>query len=506
MNTEKTMDVLALAFLEKLPTRLQAICMQAGRVGPGYWQSGPVQELCRLLHSLVGAAGTFGQSGLGGKARCLLDFIEGWSEDKAGPTQAEWAVWTGLLESMKSVPLSSPQQRRWDDGVVFDLGVDQAPSLANTLRPSIDVLEDDLEQAAVLQTLLESHGYDVRVFEETADFRDAWLGGHRADLVLADMVFAERVQAGAEVVVEVLATVENAPPVVFLSARDDVPARLAAFRAGASRYLTKPVQPARLFELVDELSLRRPAEPYRVMVVDDDPVQAELTAKPLLDAGMCVQVLHQPLETLDMLRSFGPDLLLLNISMLQASGPEIAAILREEDQFAFLPILFLSAEKSAATQLMALGLGGDDFLLKPIRAVALLAAVRARAWRARRMRLLGARYQALSYEHERLLDGVSHGIALARADATGSLTMTNGRLRALLGYDNAQAWRQEGLPALSQQLHDLIVMCLAVGETWQGQMTLQHRNGWAITVESTITPFGDADGRSYKAFVIVQPE
>jgi DNA-binding response OmpR family regulator len=504
MDSEKTMDVLALAFLERLPARIQAICVQAGLLGPGCWQSGPVQELCRLLHSLVGAAGTFAQPGVGGKARCLLDFIEGWSEAKVGPTQAEWAVWMGLLESIKSVPLSSPQQR-WFDGVVSDSRVDQPPGAADRLRPSIDVLEDDPEQAAVLQTLLESHGYDVRVFQETADFRDAWLTGHRADLVLADMVFAERVQAGAEVVVEVLAMVEGAPPVVFVSARDDVPARLAAFRAGAARYLTKPVQPARLFELVDELSLRRPAAPYRVMVVDGDPVQADLTANPLRDAGMCVQVLHKPLETLDMLRSFGPDLLLLNISMQQASGPEIAAILREEDQFAFLPILFISAEKSAATQLMALGLGGDDFLLKPIRPAALLAAVRARAWRARRMRILGARYQALSHEHERLLDGVSQSIALARADAAGKLTTVNGRLRVLLGYDNTQAWLQEGMPELSRQLQDLVAMCLVMGETWQGKMTLQHRNGQAIAVESTITPFSDTSGKSCKALVIIQP-
>nr|WP_067285870.1 response regulator [Marinobacterium profundum] len=505
MDSEKTMDVLALAFLEKLPARIQAISAQAGRVGPGCWPAPAVQELCRLVHSLVGAASTFSQPGIGDKARCLLDFIEGWSAENTGPTETEWAVWTGLLEAMKNVPLASPQQRRWYDSAVVDAGTAQTRGAAGSPRPSIDVLEDDPEQAEVLCKLLESHGYDVSVYKATSGFRSAWLTGHRADLVLADMVFAERVQAGAEVVVEVLATVENPPPVVFLSARDDVSARLAAFRAGASRYLTKPVQPTRLFELVDELSLRRPAAPYRVMVVDDDCRQADLTARPLLDAGMSVQVLNKPLETLDVLRSFGPDLLLLNISMKQVSGPEIAAILREEDQFAFLPILFISAEKSEATQLMALGLGGDDFLLKPIRSVALLAAVRARAWRARRMRLLGTRYQALSHEYDSLLDGVTRSVPLALADATGSLTSVNDRLHGLLGYEDAESWRQEGMPVLSQQLQDLIVMCLAVGETWQGEMTLQHRNGQGIAVESTITPFLDAGGSSCKAFVFVQP-
>ncbi|UTW12238.1 response regulator [Marinobacterium rhizophilum] len=510
MESEKTLDILSLAFLERLPARIQAICLQAGRVGPGLWQPEPAQELCRLLHSLVGAAGTFGQPVLGSKARYLLEFAERWSDDQQGPGKDEWAVWVGLLAALKDVPLNSRYQHRLYQGSAIDPAVAAIEpgglDDAEAARPCIHLLEDDEEQAAMLQALLESHGYEVRVFEETARFRDAWLAGQRADLVLADMVFAERLQAGAEAVVELLSMVENTPPVVFLSARDDVKARLAAFRAGASRYLTKPVQPARLFELVDELSLRRPAAPYRVMVVDDDAAQAELTARPLREAGMDLDVLTQPLDTLNRLRSFDPDLLLLNISMQQASGPEIAAILREEDRFAFLPILFVSAEKSAAKQLIALGMGGDDFLLKPIRASALLAAVRARAWRARRMRVLGARYQALAYEHERLLDAVAQGVALAHVDSAANLTTVNARFRLLLGYEGVEPWRETGLVELSRQLHDPIAICLAVGETWQGELQLQHRNGHALAVESTITPFLDGSGSSYKALVIVLPK
>ncbi len=509
MDSEKTPDILALGFLERLPARIQAICMQAAGLGPGLWQPGPVQELCRLLHSLVGAAGTFGQPGLGNKAQCLLDFVEGWRDSSAGPGKDEWAVWVGLLAALKDLPLNSLYRHRLYDGSVTDLGltsiVPQTPGAGDAARPCIHVLEDDAEQAAMLRSLLESHGYAVQVFQETATFRDAWLAGQQADLVLADMVFAERLQAGAEVVVELLSTVENTPPVVFLSVRDDVEARLAAFRAGAARYLTKPVQPSRLFEVVDELSLRRPAAPYRVMVVDDDSAQAELTARPLRDAGMCVDVLNQPLDTLDRLRSFGPDLLLINISMQRASGPEIAAILREEEQFAFLPILFISAESNAAKKLMALGMGGDDFLLKPIRASALLAAVRARAWRARRMRLLGARYHALADEHERLLDAMAQSVALARADETGNLTMVSARLRQLLGYDCAQAWHEAGLAPLARQLQHPIAICLAVGERWQGKMNLRHRDDSVIAVVITITPLLEASEGSGKALLIVQP-
>ena len=65
--------------------------------------------------------------------------------------------------------------------------------------------------------------------------------------------------------------------------------------------------------------------------------------------------------------------------MPDASVPELAAVLREQDIYAQTPILFLSAEADPDRQLMALNLGGDDFLLKPIQPAHLLAAVTARA-------------------------------------------------------------------------------------------------------------------------------
>ena len=83
-----------------------------------------------------------------------------------------------------------------------------------------------------------------------------------------------------------------------------------------------------------------------------------------------------------------PDLVLLDIYMPEASGPEIAAVIREDDSLAWLPILFLSVESDPSKHAIALAHGGDDFLVKPVQPSYLKAAIKARAWRARRNKLL----------------------------------------------------------------------------------------------------------------------
>jgi len=60
-------------------------------------------------------------------------------------------------------------------------------------------------------------------------------------------------------------------------------------------------------------------------------------------------------------------------------------VIREQECFAHLPIIFLSSETDIVKQLMALDLGGDDFLVKPVDPRHLVMVVKLRAQRMRRL-------------------------------------------------------------------------------------------------------------------------
>jgi two-component system, OmpR family, response regulator len=94
---------------------------------------------------------------------------------------------------------------------------------------------------------LEASGLEV---VEAADGRSAVAAAreHRPDLVLLDVMMP--VLSGWDVASE-LAELRPAPPIVFLTALADVPARIEAYERGGVGYVLKPFDPVGLAALIE---------------------------------------------------------------------------------------------------------------------------------------------------------------------------------------------------------------------------------------------------------------
>ena len=66
--------------------------------------------------------------------------------------------------------------------------------------------------------------------------------------------------------------------------------------------------------------------------------------------------------------------------------PDLARVIRQIDEFVSIPIIFLSSEDDFSKRSEALDLGGDDYLIKPIKASHLMAVVRSRLERLKTLR------------------------------------------------------------------------------------------------------------------------
>lgn len=173
-------------------------------------------------------------------------------------------------------------------------------------------------------------------------------------------------------------------PLIFVSSSTSLQLRVDAIRAGGDGYFVAPMDvpavAAQIFELATEQQ-----QPYRVLVVEDDPTQADFAGSILRKAGMEVQQLTEPVKVIDGLRTFKPDLILMDIYMPEVNGIELTTIIRDHPEFVTIPIVFVSGEQNSDRQLDALSVGGDDFIAKPIRPKHLLGVIGTRIRRARQL-------------------------------------------------------------------------------------------------------------------------
>jgi diguanylate cyclase (GGDEF)-like protein len=104
-----------------------------------------------------------------------------------------------------------------------------------------------------------------------------------------------------------------------------------------------------------------------VMVVDDEPLNIEVTQIHLEEAGYTKFVsTSDPLQALPLLADRRPDVLLLDLMMPGMSGLEILARMQTENILKDVPTIVLTSSKDPATKLRALELGATDFLAKPV--------------------------------------------------------------------------------------------------------------------------------------------
>lgn len=118
----------------------------------------------------------------------------------------------------------------------------------------------------------------------------------------------------------------------------------------------------------------------QVLLVEDDARLATLTANYLRQNGFEVALQHDGDLVLDQFRCLQPDIVILDLSLPGKDGVEICAELRTEFDG---PIIMMTARSADIDQVIGLENGADDYIVKPVEPVVLVARLRALLRRAR---------------------------------------------------------------------------------------------------------------------------
>ncbi|MFC6591617.1 response regulator [Deinococcus lacus] len=116
----------------------------------------------------------------------------------------------------------------------------------------------------------------------------------------------------------------------------------------------------------------------RILVVDDDAAILKLISVILSRAGHDVRTASHPLEALDLLKVFSPDLVISDVVMPYMTGLEFLEKMRESEQLSRIPFMLLSSHAERQDIRRGMNLGADDYLAKPFTPADLTGAVDAR--------------------------------------------------------------------------------------------------------------------------------
>lgn len=494
-------------FLHYLPQRLKTLLRRARAQSRCGWDINVLRLVHDEVSNLVGACGRYGQLELGERLLALESTLAPYAQTQRIPDQGAAAQIDALLDSLRphleghnalsvwpstpaeSVAEPSPDQggpytqheapppRHWrtlgaDDFVPAPQPAEEAATAGSGTGSasgteaghSVYILGDD-PLTTELRLQLESRGCALTPIEDTDSLVEL-LGALPPRLVVIGSTHIDALDRVGPALRAARGSASHRVAMLAVLTDNDVARRLRALRAGADRCVSLPASTEEVLERALELIRVEDEEPYRILIVEDDPSQALFAESILRKAGMVTHVLGEPIAVLEELDRFQPDLLLMDLNMPGCDGLELTALIREREGYVSTPIVFLSGDPDADRQFAALDAGGDDFLSKPIRPKYLVAAVTNRVRRARaatrRSRERRQRDPATGLnERAQLLDALNERFATA-----GGQPAQGGVLCAEL--DDAASLRQRlGLTAfdtLLAQIGTFIAACIEHNE------------------------------------------
>jgi diguanylate cyclase (GGDEF)-like protein len=340
-------------------------------------------------HKLSGSGATFGFSLISNIARDIELFLDSCIESgslvPAGKKPLLKKLYEDLALECEQAQMTSTatSPSAYDAGVT---GGNMNTAAAEEAKRVLCIRSGGADYIEDLRDQMGFFGFPVVSMESSETVKTILADGKMAVLLLdvneieADLAFSE----------EILAFRVNGSAgkirIIYLSEQDGFATRLSAVRHGGDAFFPFPFDIPRLIDKIDSMSSEAAREPYHILIVDDDPEQISYYAMLLQKAGMITSVVTEPGNVMRILIEAKPELILMDMYMPGCSGTELAALIRQQEAFVGIPIVFLSVEKDIAKQLTAIRQGGDDFLTKPIKPEHLITSIAIRAERTRQLR------------------------------------------------------------------------------------------------------------------------
>ncbi|MEY4718233.1 MAG: hypothetical protein RL563_851 [Pseudomonadota bacterium] len=350
----------------------------------------------------------------------------------------------------------------------------------------IAVLVKNPGLAAVLLQRLTKAGFEVESLITRAGFLE-YLLHHKPAVIIADLYLIDSEDFQWESCVGFVKS-----PILIMADADDLKTRLKAVRLGSHAFYKKPIDIDKLIDKLRTLTTPPDVQPYRALFVDDARIMSVLYTAAMNKVGVDTKILNDPLQALEVIDNFLPDVIVIDLYMPGCSGIELAKLLQQHESLVDISVLFLSSETDIQSQMAAFECGADDFLRKPFNEAVLQAAVLARARRSREMRSSRQENLRINEHLSRIGMAIDKHNIVSVADLAGNIVYANQRFCEISGYNvdellgvNHRIVKSDHHPAA---FYKQLWSTIRRGETWHGEICNRRKDGSLYWVDATITP------------------
>jgi len=423
-------QALQLIFADKLAERIEELLLiTLGLNTNDACDSQDNQQLLKnihnLSHKLAGSAGTFQFHDVYVAAKELEEFCHTLLEKTEADSKGDgW--YQNILDLQAMIQTAAINKTAKPMKIAADAGL-----ISAEIKHNIILVDDDELLSALLKEQIKNFGFDITCLSNPNDLA-SFLENHTPEVILMDIIFPNYDFNGIDLIKDLKAKAKINCPVIFLSNRDDFDARLEAVRSGAQGYVVKPVQTLELVEILDRYTDRLADKSYRVLIVDDDNSMLDFYQNALEADGFMCKSVQNPILATEALIDFKPNVILLDVDMPSCNGFELAEVIRQNNAFTHIPILFLTADKNC--ELAALKAGGDCFLNKKLDVHVLIASVRSHCRRSKELHAVIGRLR----QDELRFQSVSRSSldAIIMFNQAGHIIFWNEGAESIFGYQS----------------------------------------------------------------------
>jgi PAS domain S-box-containing protein len=257
------------------------------------------------------------------------------------------------------------------------------------------VVDDNATSREILTQYLESFSFIVEEEEKSIAIADrAEKGELDYDLVVTDWMMPDMNGVDMAAKIRRSDAIQKQPKIILVSAFHGIELMDKPGAENIDKFLAKPVSPSHLFDAVME-SFGKDVEPSEhrthgqqvnadalkpingalVLLVEDNEINQQVARELLEQAGLNVEIANHGQEAIKMVERTDYDVVLMDIQMPVMDGYTATKKLREDDRYAQLPILAMTANATVQDRQLSLDSGMNAHINKPINPLELFNAL-----------------------------------------------------------------------------------------------------------------------------------